>query len=162
MTERTEALAVANERLRELALKDPLTGLANRMAMLQQLEQAWQRARRRHEMLAVILLDLDGFKPVNDSHGHEAGDQLLVQVARRLQDSARTTDRLGKKWYCTCVLSPESVVGPAVTVVPVRSTMPPGAVNPAPSTVIPSMVSKASVQSGPVRVASAMPNGVLV
>lgn len=96
VAERTEALAAANERLRELALKDPLTGLANRMAMRQHLEQAWQRARRRREMLGLILLDLDGFKPVNDCHGHEVGDQLLVQVSRRLQASARSTDLVAR------------------------------------------------------------------
>lgn len=96
VAERTEALAAANERLRELALRDPLTGLANRMAMRQHLEQAWQRARRRQEMLALILLDLDEFKPVNDRCGHEAGDLLLIQVARRLQASARSTDLVAR------------------------------------------------------------------
>ena len=96
VAERTEALAAANERLRELALQDPLTGLANRTAMRQHLEQAWQRARRRREMLALILLDLDGFKPVNDCHGHETGDRLLVQVAHRLQASARSSDLVAR------------------------------------------------------------------
>ena len=96
VAERTEALAAANARLRELALQDPLTGLANRTAMRQHLEQAWQRARRRREMLALILLDLDGFKPVNDCHGHESGDRLLVQVARRLQASARSSDLVAR------------------------------------------------------------------
>ncbi|MCQ4346436.1 sensor domain-containing diguanylate cyclase [Pseudomonas stutzeri] len=96
VAERTAALAVANRRLRELALKDPLTGLANRTALRQHLEQAWQRARRRGEMLAVLLVDLDEFKPVNDSHGHEAGDLLLAQVARRLEAGARATDLVAR------------------------------------------------------------------
>ncbi|HEY6612051.1 MAG TPA: 7TM diverse intracellular signaling domain-containing protein, partial [Pseudomonas sp.] len=64
VAERTEALAAANASLRERAMRDPLTGLANRMALRQHLEQAWQRARRRNELLALIMLDLDGFKPV--------------------------------------------------------------------------------------------------
>lgn len=109
VAERTEALAAANERLRELAMTDPLTGLANRTALRQHLEQAWQRARRRHELLAVILLDLDGFKPVNDSYGHEAGDLLLVQVARRLQASARTTDLVARLGGDEFVLVCESI-----------------------------------------------------
>ncbi|SDS93901.1 diguanylate cyclase [Pseudomonas oryzae] len=113
VAERTEALAAANEHLRELALKDPLTGLANRTALRQHLEQAWQRARRRRELLAVILLDLDGFKPVNDSYGHEAGDLLLVQVARRLQASARATDLVARLGGDEFVLICESIGSPA-------------------------------------------------
>jgi len=112
VAERTEALAAANERLRELAMRDPLTGLANRMALRQHLEQAWQRARRRQEMLAVLLLDLDGFKPVNDCHGHEAGDQLLIEVARRLQASARTTDLVARLGGDEFVLICESIGSP--------------------------------------------------
>ena len=109
VAERTEALAAANERLRELAMKDPLTGLANRTALRQHLEQAWQRALRRRELLALILLDLDGFKPVNDSYGHEAGDLLLGQVAARLQESARTTDLVARLGGDEFVLVCESI-----------------------------------------------------
>lgn len=112
VAERTEALAAANERLRELAMRDPLTGLANRMALRQHLEQAWQRARRRNELLALIMLDLDGFKPVNDCHGHEVGDQLLVEVARRLQASARTTDLVARLGGDEFVLVCESIGSP--------------------------------------------------
>ena len=96
VAERTEALAAANARLQELALRDALTGLANRMALCQHLEHAWLRAERRHEMLALILLDLDGFKPVNDRYGHQAGDQLLAEVARRLQAGARAADLVAR------------------------------------------------------------------
>ena len=109
VAERTEALAAANERLRELAMKDTLTGLANRMALRQHLEQAWQRARRRREMLALIVIDLDGFKPVNDTYGHEAGDQLLEQVAHRLQNSARATDLVARLGGDEFVLVCESI-----------------------------------------------------
>ncbi len=112
VAERTEALAAANERLRELALKDPLTGLANRVALRQHMEQVWQRARRRNEMLALIMLDLDGFKPVNDHYGHEAGDLLLIQVARRLQASARTIDLVARLGGDEFVLVCESIGSP--------------------------------------------------
>lgn len=98
VTERTEALADANERLRALALKDPLTGLANRAALKQQLDLALRRAQRRQEPLALMLIDLDGFKPINDRYGHEVGDTILREVAERLRFCARETDlpaRLG-------------------------------------------------------------------
>lgn len=96
VTERTEALATANELLRELALKDPLTGLANRTALKQQLEQTLHRAQRRHSTVALMLLDLDGFKSINDRLGHEAGDQVLLQVAQNLLSCARETDLVAR------------------------------------------------------------------
>lgn len=96
VAERTEALAAANARLQELALRDALTGLANRMALCQHLEHAWLRAERRHEMLALILLDLDGFKPVNDTYGHAVGDALLVQIAQRLSAALRLSDVIAR------------------------------------------------------------------
>lgn len=96
VAERTAALAEANARLSAMALQDPLTGLANRIGLNQRLTQAWQRAQRKQELLALILIDLDGFKAINDRHGHAAGDQLLLQVAGRLQASARTTDLVAR------------------------------------------------------------------
>jgi len=98
VTERTLALELANQRLSELALQDPLTGLANRTALQQHLEQAIARSQRRNELLAVMLIDLDGFKPVNDQYGHGFGDQVLAEVARRLRHYLRDADlpaRLG-------------------------------------------------------------------
>lgn len=98
VAERTEALEEANQRLRNLALKDPLTGLANRTALQQQLELAIRRSQRRQELLAVMLIDLDGFKPINDQHGHGLGDLVLAEIAQRLLQHARETDlpaRLG-------------------------------------------------------------------
>ncbi|WP_460427067.1 diguanylate cyclase domain-containing protein [Azotobacter armeniacus] len=96
VAERTAALAEANARLSAMALQDPLTGLANRAGLNQRLTQAWQRAQRKQELLALILIDLDGFKAINDHHGHAAGDQLLLQVAVRLQTSARATDLVAR------------------------------------------------------------------
>ncbi len=98
VTERTQALEQANQRLSELALQDPLTGLANRTALQQHLDQALARSTRRGELLAVMLIDLDGFKPVNDQHGHEFGDRVLAEVAQRLRQYLRDADlpaRLG-------------------------------------------------------------------
>lgn len=98
VTERTQALEQANQRLSELALQDPLTGLANRTALQRHLDQALARSVRRKELLAVMLIDLDGFKPINDQHGHEFGDRVLAEVAQRLRQYLRDADlpaRLG-------------------------------------------------------------------
>lgn len=114
VAERTEELEQANRKLSELALRDPLTGLANRTAQQQQLEQALARAQRRGEQLAVMLIDLDGFKPINDQHGHGFGDEVLVEVAQRLKQHLRDTDfpaRLGGDEFvviCESVQSAEA------------------------------------------------------
>lgn len=109
--ERTDELAAANERLCALALHDPLTGLANRTALKQHLEQALQRSRRQARPLALMLLDLDGFKPVNDRLGHEAGDQVLLQVAQNLLSCARETDLVARLGGDEFVLICEDVRG---------------------------------------------------
>lgn len=96
VAERTEALAAANARLREQALKDPLTGLANRTALEQQLDAVLARTRRRQDRMALMLLDLDGFKAINDQLGHEAGDQLLQRVAQCLLARARKSDLVAR------------------------------------------------------------------
>ena len=82
--------------LRHQALHDPLTGLANRILFMERLNHAVQRAGRDPETLAVLLLDLDGFKQVNDSLGHGAGDDLLAQVAVRMKDSVRPGDTVAR------------------------------------------------------------------
>lgn len=86
------------ERIRVLALQDGLTGLPNRLSLNEQLEQALERAAAAHQGFAVLFIDLDGFKEVNDNRGHDVGDALLVQVAQTLKDSVRQSDivaRLG-------------------------------------------------------------------
>jgi diguanylate cyclase (GGDEF)-like protein/PAS domain S-box-containing protein len=86
----------ARERIAALAYSDALTGLANRASFTPALEHAVRRARRNGAKLAVLYLDLDGFKQVNDSHGHETGDRLLVEVARRLRGALRASDLLAR------------------------------------------------------------------
>ncbi|HEX6735370.1 MAG TPA: EAL domain-containing protein [Azonexus sp.] len=79
-------------RLQRQAHYDALTGLPNRTLLADRLQIALAQAKRRGESLAVCLMDLDGFKPVNDTLGHKAGDQLLQEVAHRLQQTLRRED----------------------------------------------------------------------
>lgn len=92
VAERTAELEQMNDKLQRLATTDPLTGLANRNAMYQQLSQAMARAKRQGSSLALLYLDLDGFKTVNDQFGHLAGDKVLFEVSERLRDAVRETD----------------------------------------------------------------------
>jgi diguanylate cyclase (GGDEF)-like protein/PAS domain S-box-containing protein len=75
---------------------DPLTGLRNRASFIEQLEIAMAHARRNQASLGLLYIDLDEFKPINDSLGHAAGDALLRGVAQRLRDSVRKTDIVGR------------------------------------------------------------------
>ena len=89
---------LAEERAAHLALHDPLTDLPNRRLLRDRLERALSRAAREGTAVAVLYLDLEGFKEVNDEFGHEAGDRLLVAVAGRLRGCLRGSDtaaRLG-------------------------------------------------------------------
>jgi diguanylate cyclase (GGDEF)-like protein len=86
----------AEAKLQHMALVDELTGLPNRRLLSDRLSQSLRAAARDGRMLALLYIDLDGFKPVNDSLGHRIGDLLLKQVAERLQTRARGSDTLAR------------------------------------------------------------------
>jgi diguanylate cyclase (GGDEF)-like protein/PAS domain S-box-containing protein len=88
--------AHADARIAYMAHHDALTGLANRALFSERIEDACARQRRRGETFAVFMLDLDGFKEVNDSFGHSAGDALLKEMSLRLKSSLRETDVLAR------------------------------------------------------------------
>lgn len=90
------SLKETQQQLELLAYHDALTNLPNRTLLSDRLSQALAHARRRGTLLAVCYLDLDGFKGVNDQYGHEAGDTLLMEVARRLVDSVRADDTVSR------------------------------------------------------------------
>lgn len=79
-----------------MAHYDPLTRLPNRTLFADRLLQAIARSRREKSLLAICFLDLDGFKPINDQFGHEAGDQILVEVANRIKNSIREEDTVSR------------------------------------------------------------------
>ena len=105
-------------RIEQLAYTDPLTGLANRRRLEERVEAALLDARLADGALALLYLDLDGFKAINDELGHAAGDQVLVQTAQRLRDRLRRTDvlaRLGGDEFLVAVvgLDPSCAVADA-------------------------------------------------
>jgi diguanylate cyclase (GGDEF)-like protein/PAS domain S-box-containing protein len=84
------------KRLENIAHYDALTGLPNRVLLADRLQQSMVQAQRRGQPMAVVYLDLDGFKAVNDRHGHETGDQLLIAVATRMKLALREGDTLSR------------------------------------------------------------------
>ncbi|MCX8086186.1 MAG: EAL domain-containing protein [Rhodocyclaceae bacterium] len=82
--------------LEHLAHYDALTGLPNRSLLIDRLRQAMAQAARRRRLLAVAFVDLDGFKDINDLYGHDAGDQLLIQIAERMRLAIREGDTLAR------------------------------------------------------------------
>lgn len=84
------------ERTQDLAYHDPLTGLPNRALLLDRLHQAMAVAEREHKSLALLFIDLDRFKPVNDHYGHDIGDLLLKSVAERIQQTLRQSDSVAR------------------------------------------------------------------
>lgn len=89
-------LQANQEALEQMAHHDPLTGLPNRTLLADRLTRALARAQRNGTHMGVLYLDLDGFKPINDSLGHEAGDAALIEVARRLGAIVRESDTLAR------------------------------------------------------------------
>ena len=84
------------EAIHRLAFHDSLTGLPNRVSFLESLGLAIARAAAEHRILALLYLDLDDFKPINDAMGHAAGDELLIAVAERLRGAVRKTDAVAR------------------------------------------------------------------
>jgi len=82
--------------LEHIANYDALTGLPNRLLLADRLHQAMTRAKRRNESLALAYLDLDGFKAINDNHGHNAGDHLLTVIAERMKQCLRESDTIAR------------------------------------------------------------------
>ncbi|MBN2311229.1 MAG: diguanylate cyclase, partial [Candidatus Hydrogenedentes bacterium] len=90
------ALEEANRQLDRMASTDALTGLFNRRTIMERLAQELHRAEREHRPLTVIMVDIDHFKRVNDTHGHTAGDRVLAEAARRLRSVCRDYDIVGR------------------------------------------------------------------
>lgn len=112
------ALEESRRELERLARVDTLTGLANRRQFDERMSLALERLRRHGQPLALIYLDVDHFKGINDTHGHEVGDRVLCEFARRLQDNVRAVDlpaRLGGDEFVV-VIEDADVPGAAVAI----------------------------------------------
>ena len=96
LEERERQLMEANERLRYMSQTDGLTGLDNRRHLEERLDEMFQHAKRLNEPFSCVMCDLDRFKSVNDTYGHQAGDAVLRQLAGILTDVAREVDRVGR------------------------------------------------------------------
>lgn len=102
----------AEERLRYLAYHDTLTGLASRIAFTERLEQAIAESKRHGDVIMIAYIDLDHFKPINDRFGHGAGDEVLVEIGRRIEAAVRTQDlvaRIGGDEFVVLFSRPSSV-----------------------------------------------------
>lgn len=102
------------EQLEWHALHDPLTALPNRTLLADRLNLSLQRARREGHMVALLALDLDGFKAVNDDYGHAAGDQMLQEVAIRLSDSVRSCDTVARLGGDEFIVLCPAIEGPRI------------------------------------------------
>lgn len=97
LLEREQSLKDANSALEQLSMLDPLTGISNRRRFYTALEDAWHRALRKQEAIAVLMIDVDFFKRINDLHGHAYGDQVLTEIAKTLsQQTRRSNDLLAR------------------------------------------------------------------
>ncbi|WP_254518371.1 diguanylate cyclase domain-containing protein, partial [Salmonella enterica] len=89
-------LSQREQELHHAAFHDALTELPNRRHLIEQFERAAREASQTEETLALLLIDLDHFKPINDRHGHDAGDLMLQQIGRRIREHVRTTDTVAR------------------------------------------------------------------
>jgi two-component system, cell cycle response regulator len=108
-------LAMSNRRLQEAALLDPLTGIPNRRYAMDRIQQEWSAAERGARPLACMLIDVDHFKRINDTHGHDVGDVVLQRVADVLKHTARTQDVIcrigGEEFLVVCPDTDASAAG---------------------------------------------------
>ena len=108
-----------------LSTTDRLTGLSNRLRLEVALEQEWARCERTQACFSLILLDIDKFKSVNDTHGHQVGDTVLVELAKILTDNIRKTDVVGRwggeEFLIVCIDTTADAA--AVIAEKIRSTM---------------------------------------
>lgn len=106
VAEQTRDLLKANEALEHISITDPLTQLPNRRFAMRQLRLLWDEALSNHQPLACLMIDADGFKTINDTYGHDAGDHVLQQLANELRDAVRSDDivcRLGgDEFFAIC------------------------------------------------------------
>ena len=96
LEERERELLEVNERLRHMSQTDALTGLDNRRYLNERIDEMFAHAQRLNEPFALVMCDLDKFKSVNDTYGHQAGDEVLKQLANLLKEEAREIDRVGR------------------------------------------------------------------
>lgn len=94
--QRTSELELVNQKLEQLAMRDSLTNLPNRFCIQDRLNQYIGNAKRNNTSLSVIMIDLDRFKDINDTLGHDCGDQLLIELSLRLREILRPTDMVGR------------------------------------------------------------------
>ncbi len=104
--------AILNQqKMKEIAYKDSLTQIHNRLGFYKELEKKFDKRDRSAKNVSVLLIDLDKFKPINDTYGHDAGDKILVEVAKRIQSSVRKSDivaRLGGDEFAVVISGPKT------------------------------------------------------
>jgi len=96
VAERTKELELSNSKLEQLSITDSLTGIANRRFLMDIINQAILLSKRTNYYNALLYIDLDNFKPINDLYGHEVGDLLIIEAARRLKSSVREIDTVAR------------------------------------------------------------------
>jgi hemerythrin len=110
LTEKTQALADANQQLDDIANTDVLTDLPNRRHAMRSFQRAWSEAVSSNTALACMMIDADGFKQINDTHGHDAGDRVLQALSMQLRNAVRTDDLVcrlgGDEFLIICAATP--------------------------------------------------------